>query len=76
MQIHYSSDGEQAGFMTLATLLRNFSDNDVKFWKSDIVNELESRGWYEGNHACGRYLILNCAKFPLQHQSHKINEEV
>src|SRR5262249_27813430 len=72
--ILYTSDGEQTGIMDLETLIKNFNENDV--WHSfggrrvaceeDILHELESRGWYDGLHEFGRYLILNLDKFDLK----------
>jgi hypothetical protein len=66
MDIHYMSDGEDNAIMKLDDVLANFRDANVKFYEEDIRNELNSRGWYEGTHECGRYLILNISKTELQ----------
>jgi hypothetical protein len=66
MEVHYMSDGEQNGIMKLDDLLANFRKTEVKFWEDDIRNDLHFRGWYEGTHDNGRYLILNIDKTDLQ----------
>jgi hypothetical protein len=69
MQIHYSSDGEQTAIMSLDQLIANF--NETGGWQfhhneQDMRDELGSRGWYEGMHDCGRYLVLNLDRLNLQ----------
>ena len=66
MNILYTSAGEMTGEMTLDELLSNFRENEVKHWPEDIKNDLDGRGWYEGTHDYGRYLILNLAKLSLE----------
>jgi hypothetical protein len=66
MLIHYMSDGEDNAIMDLDDVLANFRDSGTKFYEDDIRAELASRGWYEGTHECGRYLILNIDKTELQ----------
>jgi hypothetical protein len=70
MNIFYTSDGEQPCTMQLDTLIANFDESDLCGWKyrhneTDMRNELASRGWYEGEHDFGRYLVLNIDKFGL-----------
>jgi hypothetical protein len=69
MNILYLSDGEPRTIMDLETLISNF--NDSGGWQflhneTDMRYELDSRGWYEGLHDCGRYLVLNLAKIGLK----------
>jgi len=66
MQILYTSDGEQSGQMTLDELLHNFREHNVKHWEDDIRNDLAGRGWYDGDHDFGRYLIINLAELGLE----------
>src|SRR5262245_49172421 len=69
MRILYVSDGERRGVMTLDQLVTNINENDG--WKfrhneDDMRDELESRGWYEGENDFGRYLVLNLAKLDIE----------
>jgi hypothetical protein len=69
MQVHYSSDGEGRGVMPLDDLIGNFDCNDgwqFRHNEADMRDELETRGWYEGTHDFGRYLVLNLDKLGLQ----------
>jgi hypothetical protein len=68
MNILYTSDGEAQAIMTLDALIANFRIDAANAGYSesaeaDMRDELESRGWYEGMHDLGRYLVLNLAKF-------------
>lgn len=68
MRVHYSSDGEIHAIMELDELVTRFDQNGG--WKfrhneTDMRDELSSRGWYEGLHECGRYLVLNIDKLGL-----------
>src|SRR5262245_61843171 len=68
MQILYTCDGEGTGIMDLDQLIANFTDNDGWFARhnaEDMRDELQSRGWYEGLHDNGHYLVLNLAKLGL-----------
>lgn len=71
MMVLYTSDGEQPAVMALNKLVANFNENGG--WhnrcnETDLINELASRGWYEGDHECGHYLVLNLDKFNLEHK--------
>jgi hypothetical protein len=69
MWVQYQSDGEQIGVMTLADLIANFDANggwQHRHNETDMRAELEARGWYEGEHDFGRYLVLNLKKLGLQ----------
>jgi hypothetical protein len=69
MRILYMSDNEARTIMPLATLIANFDMTggwQFRSNESDMRHELESRGWYEGLHDCGRYLVLNLAKLDLE----------
>jgi len=62
MMVLYTCDNEGPAVMSLATLLRNFETTNAleKHLTADEVRyELDSRGWFEGLHDNGRYLILN-----------------
>ena len=74
MKIVYTSDNEAPAFMELETLIANFNENDG--WKypapaSDIQRDhmrdmLEWRGWYDGVHDEGRYLVISCDKLKVE----------
>lgn len=62
MQILYQGDNEPKTIMELETLIRNFDQTGG--WKfrhneDDMRYELASRGWYEGLHDNGHYIVLN-----------------
>jgi hypothetical protein len=62
MMILYTCDNEGPAVMSLNTLLRNFETTQAlekHLTPAEIRYELESRGWFEGLHDNGRYLILN-----------------
>jgi hypothetical protein len=72
MNVIYTSDNEKPTLLPLATLILNFNQNDG--WKyhacaEDMRHELSSRGWYEGVHDNGHYLVflptkLGCVVHP------------
>lgn len=69
MQVFYASDSEYSGTMPLETLIGDFNENDgwyARHNETDMRDELNSRGWYEGLHVGGRYLVLNLDKLQLQ----------
>jgi hypothetical protein len=73
MQILYTSDGEPTTIMSLDTLIANF--NDTSGWQyrhneEDMRFELDSRGWYEGLHECGKYLVLSRRSRYVRHRPH------
>jgi hypothetical protein len=70
MQVHYSSDGETPRFFSLEDLISNFKENGVfltvyRTNEADMRDELATRGWYEGNHNFGRFLVINLDKMNL-----------
>lgn len=57
----YISDGEYTTFLPLNDLISNFDRNGG--WHDrcnaeDMRDEVFGRGWYEGTHEFGRYLVL------------------
>lgn len=61
----YISDGEQTTFMPLRDLISNFNANGG--WHDrcnaeDMRDEVFGRGWYEGTHDFGRYIVVDVAK--------------
>jgi hypothetical protein len=69
MRVLYTSDNEPRTEMQLDVLIRNF--NMTGGWQfrhneADMRHELESRGWYEGLHDCGHYLVLNLSKLGVE----------
>jgi hypothetical protein len=65
MLIFYRSDNEPNTVFTLDDLLANFRDSETKHYEDDIRDALDSRGWYEGTHDDGRYIILNLDRLEL-----------
>ena len=63
MTIIYTSDNETPMRMQLETLFAHFRTSKTEHWENDIRDDLESRGWYEGVHDGGRYIIINIEKF-------------
>jgi hypothetical protein len=69
MRVYYTSDNAKPITMSLEMLIRNFNDNDGWFARhsaEDMTEELTSRGWYEGLHINGHYLVLNLDKLQLE----------
>lgn len=69
MWIQYASDGEQTGTMLLDDLIANFNENGG--WQfghneTDMRDAMTGRGWYEGVHEYGHYLVLNLDMLQLQ----------
>jgi len=61
----YMADGEHTTFLPLGDLIRNFNENGG--WHDrcnaeDMRDEIFGRGWYEGSHTFGRYLVVDVAK--------------
>lgn len=68
MWIQYASDGEYTALMQLDDLIDNFDTSGG--WQfghnqTDMRTELAERGWYEGTHDCGHYLVLNLDRLEL-----------
>lgn len=75
--VYYVSDGEQHGHMTLRQLILNFVETETEFSGrtgerhrnsvlQDLVYDVLSRGWYENDHQCGRFLVLNTEIIPVE----------
>jgi hypothetical protein len=69
LEILYTSDNESPILMSIDVLIKNFDAN--RGWKyahneEDMRYELSSRGWYEGLHENGRYLVVNLVKMGLK----------
>jgi hypothetical protein len=61
MNVIYTSDNERPTLMPLDTLIANFNVSGGWCYHAsaeDMRQELESRGWYEGVHDNGHYLVL------------------
>jgi hypothetical protein len=65
MLIFYRSDNEPNTVFELDDLFANFRDSETKHCEEDIRDELDGRGWYEGLHEDGRYIILNLDRLEL-----------
>ncbi|KRR21687.1 hypothetical protein CQ13_06450 [Bradyrhizobium retamae] len=64
-RVDYASDNEAGADMALGELIRNFhATGGFQFGhnESDLRHGIASRGWYEGLHRNGRYLVLNVQK--------------
>lgn len=64
MKVLYTCDNEGPAVMELEALIGNFKTNGVfetgyRVSEEVIREELESRGWFEGCHDNGRFLIVN-----------------
>lgn len=69
MRVFYTSDGELCSEMELDELIANFNENEAWRFRAneeDMRTELASRGWYEGLHDCGHYLVVNLAHLGLE----------
>jgi hypothetical protein len=69
LEVLYTSDNESPIVMSIDVLIKNFDAN--RGWKyahneEDMRYELSSRGWYEGLHENGRYLVVNLVKMGLK----------
>jgi hypothetical protein len=68
IEIFYTSTGENSGVMPLEELIRNFNAHggwELSYCASAMREQLSERGWYQGAHDCGNYLVLNLAKLGL-----------
>jgi hypothetical protein len=78
VRVLYISDNEPATVMWLESLIANFSASggwQYRHNETDLRNELESRGGYEGLHDHGHYLVLAIDKMHLEpHPAHPRNE--
>ena len=63
LKVFYTSDGEDDGILTLGELIANFRFAGVseprEFCEETCRYELASRGYYDGVHESGHYLVLN-----------------
>ena len=71
MEIMYASDEANPCVMQLSELMNNFDANDGGGWhryqsRENVIDELTSRGWCEGQHENGMYCILNLKKLGLK----------
>jgi hypothetical protein len=65
IHVLYISDGEQTTIMPLADLIANFNANDGwrNFASAEAMREeIEGRGWFEGEHDFGHYIAIDVAK--------------
>jgi hypothetical protein len=68
MKIHYSGDNEGPALMTLSELIANFDMSGGWYDRMSpehMRDELDSRGWCEGLHDNGHYLVLNMERLKL-----------
>ena len=68
VEIFYASTGEECGSMSLEELIRNFHAHGgwgLKYNAPDMRDDIKGKGWYEGTHDCGNYLVLNLDKLGL-----------
>jgi hypothetical protein len=74
MRVLYVSDGEPATIMPLETLVKNFNASRTRVIEEDLRHELAERGWFEGTHEFGRFLIVNLDRMQLEpHPDHPRN---
>jgi hypothetical protein len=78
MQVLYACDNEGPAIMMLNRLIANFDASGGWQYRAsaeDMRGELESRGWFEGMHINGRYLVLALDKMHLlPHPDHPNNQ--
>jgi hypothetical protein len=60
--ILYLSDEAGPAIMGIQELFAIFTFSETGFYADDILNDLNSRGFYEGVHINGRYCIVNLKK--------------
>jgi hypothetical protein len=68
MKIHYTGDNEGPAVLTLAQLIRNFDMSGGWYDRMSpehMRDELDSRGWVEGLHENGHYLVVNMDRLKL-----------
>ena len=69
MNVLYACDNEGPTVMPLDTLMRNFTVTNSferHLTEDEIRFELINRGWFEGLHINGKYLIVSLDKFDKQ----------
>ncbi|SIO50051.1 hypothetical protein SAMN05443247_06618 [Bradyrhizobium erythrophlei] len=78
MRVLYTGDNEGPSIMMLSTLIANFNASGGWYQRhseEDMRLELESRGWYEGLHINGHYLVLDIDHVHLEpHPDHPDNQ--
>jgi hypothetical protein len=78
MRVLYARDNEGPAIMLLSTLVANFNASGgwyARHNEEDMRAELAWRGWYEGLHIDGHYLVLDIDKMRLKpHLDHPNNE--
>lgn len=78
MRVLYTGDNEGPSIMMLSTLIENFNASGGWYQRHSeqgMREELESRGWYEGLHINGHYLVLALDKMHLEpHPDHPNNQ--
>jgi hypothetical protein len=74
MRVLYACDNEGPSIMMLSQLIANFDASGGWYQRhseQDMRAEMESRGWYEGLHINGHYLVLAIDKMHLEpHPDH------
>ncbi|RXG91626.1 hypothetical protein [Bradyrhizobium zhanjiangense] len=78
MRVLYTGDNEGPSIMLLSKLIANFNASGGWYAhasEEDMRQELESRGWFEGLHANGHYLVLDLDHVKLEpHPDHPDNQ--
>lgn len=62
MRVHFKRDNEAATVIALDQLIANFYQTggwQFRHNETDMRDDLAGRGWYEGAHDTGRYLVIN-----------------
>jgi hypothetical protein len=63
--IFYASTGEQSGTMPLENLVYNFLISAADQDEQEVRYQVLQRGFFNGTHDCGAYVVLNLAKLGL-----------
>jgi hypothetical protein len=69
VRVLYTGDNERPAIMRLDVLISSFNESGGWYARhnaTDMRYELDSRGWYEGLHDNGHYLVLNLDKLKLE----------
>lgn len=78
MRVLYYGDNEGPAVMMLSQLVANFNASGgwfQRYTEENMRAEMESRGWYEGLHINGHYLILDIDHVHLEpHPDHPNNQ--
>lgn len=78
MRVLYTGDNEGPAVMMLSQLVANFNASGgwhQRYTEENMRSEMESRGWYEGLHINGHYLILDIDHALLEpHPDHPDNQ--